>query len=172
MLMHTPSAKTIPDIKGSRQEGEIRNTRNYRLLLVRRWLQGPACARTQRAQYLRAGRRRMFWSRWPERGRAPYTDLLKHGIAVAANRVLIIRRVPATLFEKKFGSLKVVSFTSLKRIISWMYFLDISCVARFFTEEKRAIRISNYNYKMAIVLDEKSCLISCLDSEINFTVIS
>lgn len=32
MLMHTPSAKRIPDIKGSRQEGEIRNTRNYRLL--------------------------------------------------------------------------------------------------------------------------------------------
>lgn len=101
MLMHTPSAKTIPDIKGSRQEGEIRNTRNYRLLLVRRWLQGPiACARTQRVQYLRAGRRRMFWSRWPERGRAPYTDLLKHGMAVAANRVLIISGVPATLFEK------------------------------------------------------------------------
>lgn len=32
---YTPSAKTIPDIKGSRQEGEIRNTRNYRLLLSR-----------------------------------------------------------------------------------------------------------------------------------------
>lgn len=139
MLMHTPSAKTIPDIKGSRQEGEIRNTRNYRLLLVRRWLQGPiACARTQRVQYLRVGRRRMFWSRWPERGRAPYTDLLKHGMAVAANRVLIIRRVPATLFEKKFRSPKVVSFVSLKRIISWIYFLDISCVARHFPEEKRA----------------------------------
>lgn len=26
-----PSAKAIPDVKGSRQEGEIRNTRNYRL---------------------------------------------------------------------------------------------------------------------------------------------
>jgi len=75
-------------------------------------------------------------------------------MAVAANRVLIIRRVPATLFEKKFGSPKVVSFASLKRIVSWMYFLDISCFARLFMEEKRAVRISNYNYKMTIALDE------------------
>lgn len=71
-----------------------------------------------------------------------YTDLLKHGTAVAANRVLIIRRVPATLFEKKFGSLKVVSFTSLKGIVSWRYFLDISFVARLFMEKKRVVRIS------------------------------
>lgn len=75
-------------------------------------------------------------------------------MAVAANRVLIIRRVPATLFEKKFGSPKVVSFASLKRIVSWIYFLDISCFARLFMEEKRAVRISNYNYKMTIALDE------------------
>lgn len=70
------------------------------------------------------------------------TDLLKHGTAVAANRVLIIRRIPATLFEKKFGSLKVVSFASLKGIVSWRYFLDISFIARLFMEKKRVVGIS------------------------------
>lgn len=91
-----PSAKAIPDVKGSRQEGEIRNTRNYRLRVR---------ARRERSPFVPV-EGRTSCSRRPERGRAPYTDLLKHVPAVVANRVLIIRRVSTTPYEKKIRESK------------------------------------------------------------------
>lgn len=42
MNARIPSAKAIPDVKGSRQEGKIRNTRNYRLR-VRARRERPSC---------------------------------------------------------------------------------------------------------------------------------